>query len=344
MDGLDIVDDAPPQVQPSQPIEPVTHAPQPEPSSPSESDQFAGLNLQETESGPDLDAIAAIRNARNKKRAKASAKIAKASRKSTRAITGERGAATGLAIGAGKIPLALATSLGFGIGVCIAWTILASLTGWIFVYVAVGVAAAAAYGLVMYTEERNAGLGVAAIFIALFCIFMGKFMIGKWVVMPMIEEEFNAGFAEGMEEETYTFNDMTQEEKEYLLDTPMEVYNIGVMELWDRGELDEMGAKELISAQYKNIFTEEELVAEGYEAEHQTVHEQIESWDETNKMQMFEKHYDTCQTYCMDWLMDSSLVQGIGLFIAFIAAFSFWDLIILPFACITAYKIAAGTN
>ena len=337
MDGLDLVEESPPQAAPSQPIEPVKRATKVESPPPTEiGDPFAGLNLQEVESGPDLDAISAIRNARNKQRAKASVKMAKSSRKSARQSSGG-GAAAGLAIGAGKIPLAIATSLAFGIGACIAWTILTSLTGWLIPYVAVGVAAATACGLILFTENRNAGFGIAAIFISLFCILIGKVMIAKWAVMPLMQKEMEVLLAEE-EENLIAFSDMKLEEQQGLTQDDTNIYSVGVMELWEQGEFGEDTARKLVAAKY-NFFEQENALEPEYQDSHEAVNEEVASWDNDKKLTMFNQHYDTFQINEIKWLM-----QVIGALAAFIAAFSFFDLFILPISCVTAYKIGAGTN
>jgi hypothetical protein len=298
------------------------------------------LNIGVVQSNPNLDALAAVRAQRNKQQRRAIGKSF--SRSSPSSGAGSR--LSGLALGAGKIPLSIAASLAFGIGVCILWTIVARLTGFIFVYFAVGVAAAAAYGLVIFTEHRNAGLGIAAIFIGFFCILIGKGMIAKWAIMS--DPEFQASMNEGFEEAfaSVPFNDMSSDEQSYLLEDQGVIYNMGVMDLWTQGKFDEQTSRQL-SFYSSTLYMLEDggQGPEGYEAEHAAVIEYINPWDDSQKTQMLSRHYDNYQQQWQTWVMDGGLVQGVGFVVAFIfGAFSLWDLLILPISAITAYKIAGS--
>lgn len=293
---------------------------------------FGNLDLDSLTGGPDSEALAAARQARHKQHAKS----VRGSTRSSGPSAGAVSAAGGLALGAGKIPLSLAASLGFMIGVCIIWTVIAYITGWIFVYFAVAVAAAGAYGLVMFTEKRNAGLGLLAIGMALVGILIGKGMIARWVVMS----DDNTGPA---------FAELSQTEKNDLLQDAIIVYDIGVMDLQAQGQFDEAVARQLISDNveeepdaYGSDGSSEQMADDTpvYETEHAAVTAHIEKWTEPEKLEAFNRHYDTYQSLLLTLIKESA----VGFAVAFILAFSFWDLLIIPFSLITAWKIGSGSN
>jgi len=362
--SLEVVEEPPHQIQ-TAPQQTVESSPQQSDSF--ESDQVSGfapdLDIGLVESSPDREVIAVAKAARDKQRYVHRRSSVRTSRSTEGGLR-----LSGLAVGAGKVPLSIAAALAFGIGVCIIWIIIAKFTGFNFSYFAVGVAAASAYGLVVFTENRNVGLGIAAIFIGLFCILIGKFMVAKWAIMASDEyQEIQTEMAEGIKEGmgSVPFSQMSKEEQSWLIEDPMIIYNMGVMELWEQRQFDKITSQKLIMSSFVTTFAEEESTdpegyenehqavmehiitlaeegPEGYENEHQAVMEHIRPWTETQKTQALDTYYNRYLDHFQDWLINSDLARGIGFIFAFICAFSLWDLIILPISAITAYKVASG--
>lgn len=304
---------------------------------------FGNLDLDSLTGGPDSEALAAARQARHKQHAKS----VRGSTRSSGPSAGAVSAAGGLALGAGKIPLSLAASLGFMIGVCIIWTVIAYITGWIFVYFAVAVAAAGAYGLVMFTEKRNAGLGLLAIGMALVGILIGKGMIARWVVMPQIMDVINSG---DFDSQAQPFSSLPSEQQQEILESNFFSFAIGATDLWQQEQFDESVAQTLIlenisrgDIQDEYETTIEDAVSE-YPDEHEAVCAHIDNWTPQQKREAFEKNYQTYMASAFNWIKNSSFMKGIGFAAAFVGAFSLWDLLMLPLSLITAWKIGSGSN
>lgn len=301
---------------------------------------FAGLQFDD--GGPKNEALAAARQERYKQ----SAKISRS--KSSAPKSSGPGRFSGVATGAGKIPLSIAASFGFMLGVCILWTVVAVFTGLNFFIFPWLVAAAGASGLVMFTEKRNVGLGLLSIAMALFGILMGKVMIAKWVIMS----------------DDISFAELSQDEKNDLMEDPVLVYDMGAMDLWAQGQFDETVAKSLIMenvGEESDDFGDEDLDLESnespaltetaesssdtvsspeYAAQHDAVCSHIEKWTPQERQQAFEQQYDKYQSCISSWF----IISPIGFALALLFAFSIWDLAIIPASLVTAYKIGVGSD
>jgi Na+/melibiose symporter-like transporter len=87
-----------------------------------------------------------------------------------------------------SIPIALAASLVAAVVAAVAWALLTRITGLWLYFLAMLVAAAAGYALTLFTEKRNAALGLFAALVGLFGILTGKVCIAKWVMLPELQE------------------------------------------------------------------------------------------------------------------------------------------------------------
>jgi len=304
---------------------------------------FGDLDLDSLTGGPDSEALAAARQERYKQQAKSS----RGSSRSAAIDSGSRGggAVAGLALGAGKIPLSLAASLAFMIGVCLVWAFVAFCLHMDFFIFPFIVAAAGAGGLVMFTEKRNFGLGLLAVAMALLGILIGKGMIARWVVMPQVMEYFNS---EDFGPQQALYKSLSAEEQQEKCDSEFLAYGVGTIELWKQGTFEEDVAQKLI---FENIvrnnqeegYEEEDTVSE-WPDEHEAVCAHVDNWTAGGREKAFAAHYDTYWSTAMEGIKNSSVIKGLGFLAAFVGTFSIWDLLIIPFSLVTAWKIGTGKD
>ena len=274
---------------------------------------------------------------------------------------------SGLAKSLCKIPLAIGTSIGFTVGAAILWTIIASVFGlnWLH-FLCVPVAGAAGYGLVLFTENRNLGLGLLAVLIGLFGIFCGKVFLAKWVILPQMENPFVlAG-------EEYDKSTLQEEQVQERLEDPKCLFRAVCFQLVEYGEFDREFAEKVVQANYdgRAPIGEAKQVQEGM----RKVENTLGSWDHEQKRQaiiaQFERDKQMFKDFGKELLVAAAdanedelpeefrnaaretheLFEGtrsiqqtkIGFAFAFVGSFSFLDLLFIPMGMWCAYKIGAG--
>ncbi len=266
-----------------------------------------------------------------------------------------------------KIPLAIGASIGFTVGAAILWTIIASIIGlnWLH-FLCIPVAGAAGFGLVLFTESRNFGLGLLAALIGLFGIFCGKLFLAKWVVLPEMENPF------AIVGEEFDKSTLTEEQIQANLENPKSLFRAACFQLAENGEFDQEFAEKVAQANYdgRAPIGEAEQVQEGM----RKVEEAIASWNYEQKRQaiiaQFERDKQMFKDFGKELLAaaadanEDELPEGlrntaretkelfegtrsiqetkIGFTIAFIGSFSILDLLFIPVGMWTAYKIGAG--
>jgi hypothetical protein len=236
----------------------------------------------------------------------------------------------------GKIPLSIGLSFACAIGAAAVWGGIAMGTGLIFGWLAIGVAAAAAGGLIILQEDRNVGLGLLAAFVGLIGIFCGKYFIAKWAVMPHVQDVVDAGLDE-VDSQTFSPEEMSE-----LLQEPVLVHNVVCMQLSQDGQFSREIAMEIIVAKIM------EKDPSGLSSEAKTAQEKIESaiteWKDDKKAEAIRMQYGPVQRAVAETFLDSKVGSALTTVAAFIGSFSLFDLIIFPIAIWTAFKIGNGSS
>jgi hypothetical protein len=236
----------------------------------------------------------------------------------------------------GKIPLSILLSFGLAIGVAALWGGVAMATGFIFNIFAVGVAAAAAAGLIILQEDRNIGLGLLGAFIGLIGIFCGKYFIAKWAVMPHVQDYVDSGL-DGVDSQTFNPEEMSE-----LLKDPDIVYNVTCMQLSQEGQFSQETAMEIIVAK----ITEKdpsELSSDARSAR-EKIASALTEWNDDKKAEAIRMQYGPLQRAVAEKFLDSKVGSAITTVAAFIGSFSLSDLIFFPIALWTAFKIGNGSD
>lgn len=281
----------------------------------------------------------------------------------------EEDESSGLVKSLSKIPLAIVTSIGFTVGAAILWTIIASIIGlnWLH-FLCIPVAGVAGYGLVLFTESRNFGLGLLAALIGLFGIFCGKLFLAQWVVLPEMENPF------AIVGEEYDKSTLTEEQIQANLADDKSLFRAACFQLVENGEFDQEFAEKVVQANYdgRAPIGEAEQVQEGM----RKVETTLGSWDREQKRQaiiaQFERDKQMFKDFGKELLAAAAdanedelpegvrntaretqeLLEGtrsiqetkIGFTFAFIGAFSILDLLFIPVGMWGAYKIGAGKD
>jgi hypothetical protein len=268
-----------------------------------------------------------------------------------------------------KIPLAIGASIGFTVGAAILWTIIASIIGlsWLH-FLCIPVAGVAGYGLVLFTEHRNFGLGLLAALIGLFGIFCGKLFLAKWVVLPQMENPF------AIVGEEYEKSTLTEEQIRENLGDPKSLFRAACFQLVENGEFDREFAEKIVQTNYdgRAPIGEAEQIQEGM----RKVEDTLGSWDSEQKRQaiiaQFERDKQMFKDFGKELLAaaadanEDELPEGfrntaretqelfdgtrsiqetkIGFTFAFIGSFSILDLLFIPVGMWGAYKIGAGKD
>jgi DNA-directed RNA polymerase subunit RPC12/RpoP len=270
---------------------------------------------------------------------------------------------------AAKVPLSLGAAFAFTIGGAIAWTLIAALVGlrWV-TFMAVPVAGLAGVGLVVFTEKRNAALGLLAALIGLFGIICGKVFIAEWVVLPAMEKAM-------AETEMEDFS-LTDEQVEERAKSPYFLFRAACFQLVEEGEFDKDFAKKVVATHIdgRAPLGEAEQVKAGMDK----VEARLNSWSESEKRDAIraqhardveamrdlgkalvgalaeatEEDANVGQTWRETAREANELVTGertlaetrIGFIFALIGSFCLLDLLFFPMGLWSAYKIGTGRD
>ncbi len=244
--------------------------------------------------------------------------------------------ALSLAKGLGKIPLSIGLAFAFALGVAAAWGGIAVVTGFSINYLAVGVACAAAWGLIALQDDRNVGLGLLAAMIGLVGILCGKYFVAKWAVMPRLQNIVHEQLSQT------DWQTLSREQRNELIHDPVVSYNVLCMQLAENGEFSREIAVDLVIMKIRDEVPDDpspEVVAA-----REKVDVAVAEWDSSKKMEALRKQYGPLQQAVADRLLDSKVGTVATLAVAFVATFSLFDLMWFPMALWAAFKIANDSD
>jgi len=268
---------------------------------------------------------------------------------------------------AAKVPLAFGASVGFTLGGAIGWAIIASLVGlgWVN-WMSLVVASLAGVGLTLFSDKRNAALGLLAGVIGLFGMVCGKVAIAKWAVLPAMER--------ALEETDWQDMEPTEEHIAEGMKNPHSLFRAACFQLVDEGEFEDEFARKVMATHYDGRAPIGE--AEQVMAAIKKVEARLKSWDEEQKREALRAQYvrdvkamknfgkavigaiaesteqdaNVGQGWRQTAREANELVTGqrslaqtrIGFFFALIGTFRLLDLVFFPMGVWSAYKIGSG--
>lgn len=241
-----------------------------------------------------------------------------------------------MAKGLGKIPVSIGLAFACAIGVAAVWGGVAVATGFSFNYFAIGVACAAAWGLVVLQEDRNIGLGLLGAFIGLVGIFCGKYFVAKWAVMPHLQKFVNEQVDE------MDSQNLSREERNELIKDPDEVYQVVCMQLAQDGQFSHKTALEIVVMKITDNIPAE--LSDEVIAAQDKIDLAMEEWDDTKKMEALRMQHGPLQRALAEKFLDSKVGSALTMTAAFIGSFSLFDLLWFPMALWSAFKIGNGNN
>jgi hypothetical protein len=233
------------------------------------------------------------------------------------------GAAVAGGVGINSTPLALVVSFGAALLGALLWAVITCVSGYELGLVAWGVGVSAGAGLTLFTHDRSVKLGLLAAFFAFLGIMMGKVFIAKWYILPQ------------MKKAVHRMNP-SNEQIAAILENPEMMFAVACLELADRREFDQDFAWQVIASHNSGQLPAENK--EEIESAQKKALELLDSWPEARKRMAARRQASKIARKVTDYVVKGK----IGLFIAFIGAFSLWDLLWFGIALVSAYKIGAG--
>lgn len=226
-------------------------------------------------------------------------------------------------------------SIGAGI-----WAAIAAFTGFELGIVAIGVGALAGWGIILFADVRTNTLGVMAAVFAIVGILAGKALIAKYVVIPKTEEVMRVfGTLVHQKSEDIAQQIGKQQINEILSDYES-MFAITLIHLIDNGEFDRNLIREYHFARVQGDIPEHlKQDAESIDAR---VNEYLEQWDDNQKEQIVRENLPRLFEEFIVGAFENSQMMDNLFYEAFIATFSWFDLLWFPLAMATAFKIGSG--
>ncbi len=247
----------------------------------------------------------------------------------------EPSAAMEFAKGAGRVPLAIGAAIVFPLVGGIIWGLIARATGFIFCWGAVPIACLAALGLTMFIKSRNVGIGLLAVLFGFVGIIEGKICIAKMAGMHELRKLINEGLQEEMEQAELTDVDVDE-----MLQEEWPLFAVATIHLMEEGEFEKEFVGEIFKA---HLFDERrEDLADALDEADQKVNAAIDGWSDAERRQKMKEKWPSVVANSAQLFMDSKLGSAIGMGLAFIGSFALWDLLFIPMALWSAFKIGDG--
>lgn len=248
--------------------------------------------------------------------------------------------------------IALLTSVIFVVLGGMVWGLIAKYAGMELGLMAWGIGVLAGLGIYLFTASRGTLLGVAAALIALFGVLSGKYFVAKWHFMPQFTAELEKHKVSGF----IDFNSikLTDEKIKQIMAEPSIMFGLVAMRLADDGKITKEDADYYIMGKFNKKFSQkgQEDSNEASRQEKETRHKEVETkvykclaeWNEQKKADVVRTQYPKMMREFADVFAKSPVMNIVGFAVAYVAAFSFFDLIWFPLAMVTAYKFGTGES
>jgi hypothetical protein len=251
--------------------------------------------------------------------------------------------------------LALLASVIFVIVGGMVWGLIATCIHMKLGLAALGIGALAGSGIYLFTASRGVLLGIAAALIALFGIFCGKYFVAEWYYMPKLMAEFkNKGTAGFIDPNNIK---LSEENVKRIVAEPGQMFGLAAMQLADDGKIAKEDADNCVIGKFTKISSQkgqssnvkpDEAAKQEKELRHKDVEAKVYTclaeWDEQKKADVVRTQYPKMMKEFTDVFAKSGMMNVIGFAVAYVSAFSLFDLIWFPLAMITAYKFGTGES
>jgi hypothetical protein len=232
------------------------------------------------------------------------------------------------------------------------WGLVAKYAGMELGLLAWGIGVLAGLGIYFFTSSRGTLLGIAASLIALFGILSGKYFVAKWHFMPQL-------MAELKNKDASSFIDannikLADKDIKQIMAEPGAMFALAAMQLADDGKITPEDADYYVMRKFNKTFgpkgqeQPDESASQEKQAKRQEVETQVykclAEWDEQKKVDVVRTQYPKAVKKFADVFAKSKVMNVVGFAIAYISAFSFFDLLWFPLAMVTAYKFGTGEN
>jgi hypothetical protein len=247
-------------------------------------------------------------------------------------------------------PIALLASVIFVIFGGMAWGLIAKYTDRQFGLAAWGIGVLAGLGIYLFTANRSTFLGVLAAMIAFFGILSGKYYVAKWYFMPEMMAEIQKSKAE--------YNDpnnvkLSKNEIAEIMSDEDQMYELTAMQMADEGKISKEDADFYRTGESSNTGQdsdkepnqEQQQTEEQKEAQIKAkIEKQLAEWNEQEKIKVIKAQYPRMMKESADILEKNQIMNKVAFIVAYIATFSFFDLVFFPIAMVTAYKFGTGES
>jgi len=283
----------------------------------------------------------------------------------TSSTRGTKATRPGRSLGAikslGGFPLVAGAGFGSAILGGMLWGAITKWTHFEFGMLAWAIGLLVGFSMMIFTDRRSVGLGVLASFFAVMGICSGKYFVAKWYIIPMWQQEvqdedsdFNQEFEKGFSEGIAKGIALSEKDiSEFMIDSDY-MFDVGCWYLdnqgvWDDYDVQYDGEFAGLLPSYNAGWMEPPTKrAEVVKTEMKRVRNLVGNWSvEQKRTQILARHEE--QTAEMQKVVEgfSDVAQeamntGFGTFIAFLATFSFFDILWFLMAIGSAYKLASG--
>lgn len=268
------------------------------------------------------------------------------------AISGDSHSKAGSGLHIDNTFIALLASVIFVILGGMVWGLIAKYTNMELGLVAWAIGVLAGLGIYLFTASRGVLLGIAAALIALFGILSGKYFVAKWHFMPQLMAELkNKGISSFVDANNIK---MTDENVKQIMAEPGYMFGLVAMQLADDGKITHEDADYHTMRKFNKAFGQkgqgqpDEAASQEKQARQKEVETQVykclAEWSEQKKADVVRAQYPKIMKKFADVFAKSRVMNVVGFAVAYISAFSLFDLLWFPVAMVTAYKFGTGEN